>query len=158
MFSRKKSAETCIPVLLDEPLTSESCTKLIMELLKYILYQKQQIPFSYDTLTQLQTRFKPADRNFSSTNMLTSSLQQIYDNLVCQLHLGNCDVREVVIVIGATTLSPKLYIRLELPDEILSSRNHMEYQHSNRKPLLNLMRYTPVLIFIEKLKLFSIRF
>lgn len=147
MFTRKKQSETCIPVALDEPLTSDSCSTLIMELIKYILYQKQQIPFTYDTLTQLQTRLKPTDRNSCSAKTIMSSVRSISDNLTSQLHSGSCDIKEVVIVVGATTVSPKLSIRLELPDTILSSRSHMEYHHSSRKPLLNLMRFSSFVFF-----------
>ncbi|XP_043272965.1 MAD2L1-binding protein [Venturia canescens] len=140
MFARKKQYETCISVSLDEPLTSDSCSKLIMEFIKYILYEKEQIPFSFDTLTELQTRLKPNDKNASSTKTVLAALRNISENLTSQLHTNGCEVREVIVIIGATMLSPKLCVRLELPQEILNSRCHMEYQHSSRKPLLNLMR------------------
>lgn len=140
MFGRKKQPETCISVTLDEPLTSDSCTKLIMELIKYILYQKEQIPFSCDTLTQLQSRFKPTDKNANSTKNLFTTLRNISENITSEFHNKGCEVREVVVIIGATMVSPKLCVRVELPSEILNSQRHMESQHSSRKPLLNLMR------------------
>lgn len=140
MFTRKQTGQTSITVDLEESLTSDSCSKLITELIKYILYQKQQIPFSCDTLIQMQTRTKPTDRNFSSTNILLNTLNNITQQLTTQLHLIDCNVKEVLIIIGATTISPKFCLKFELPSEILSSRKHLEYQHSYRKPLLQLMR------------------
>ncbi|XP_015117633.1 MAD2L1-binding protein [Diachasma alloeum] len=140
MFGRTKCKEVPILVELEEQLTSDSCAKIITELMKYVLYQKQQIPFSCDSLVQLQTRFKPNDRNYGFTRNLFSALESISGELTEQLHLGGCDVKEVVIVIGATTISPKFLVRVEIPGNILSSRRHMEYQHSYRKPLLTLMR------------------
>ncbi|XP_011303462.1 MAD2L1-binding protein [Fopius arisanus] len=140
MFGRTKCKEVPILVELEEQLTSDSCAKIITELIKYILYQKQQIPFSWDSLVQLQPRFKPNDRNYGFTKNLFASLESISGELTEQLHLGGCDVKEVVMLIGATTISPKFLIRVEIPGNILSSRRHMEFQHSYRKPLLTLMR------------------
>ncbi|CAL7949599.1 unnamed protein product [Xylocopa violacea] len=102
--------------MLDEPLTSNNCVKLVTELLKYILYQKQQIPFSYDSLCQLH--MKPTDRNSSSGSK----------------------IKEIAILIGATIVSPKLYIKMEFPPNILNSQEHYECKHASRKILLSLMR------------------
>ncbi|XP_076284282.1 MAD2L1-binding protein [Lasioglossum baleicum] len=129
-----------INVELDEPLTTDACVKLVIELLKYILYQKQQIPFTYDSLTQLQTNLKPMDRNSASIKTLLKSLKDTSEQLSSQFHLNNCKIKEIAIIIGATIISPKLHIRLELPSDILNSQEHYEYKHASRKPLLNLMR------------------
>lgn len=126
--------------MLDEPLTSDSCTKVVMELIKYILYQKQQIPFTYEALAQFQTSVKVTDRNAVSFKALSSTLKNVSDHLSSQFFLKGCDIKEVAIILGATILSPKLYIRIELPPYVLNSKQHKEYQHSSRKPLLKLMR------------------
>ncbi|KAK2576445.1 hypothetical protein KPH14_005777 [Odynerus spinipes] len=140
MFSKIKKCDTDINVILDEPLTSDSCTKLIIELIKYVLYQKQQIPFAYDSLVQLQAKVKKTDRNSSFIKTLLNSLKNVSDHLSSELLLKGCIVKEVVIIVGATILSPKLQITLELPTQILDSLCHAECQHSSQKPLLNLMR------------------
>ena len=132
--------ETALSVKLDEPLTSEGCLKLIVELLKYLLYNKQQIPCSYDSLAQVQAKAKPTDRNFLNIEHFLHSLCDVSNNLNSQFHTHDCIVREVLIIIGATIFSPKLCIRVELPGNILNSRLHSERYHPSRKPLLNLMR------------------
>ena len=129
-----------INVTLDEPLTSNTCVKLVTELLKYILYQKQQIPFTYESLTQLQANVKPTDRNSSTIKSLLSCLKSTSEHLNSQFHLAGCKVKEIAILIGATIITPKLHIRLEFPSDILSSREHFECKHISRKPLLSLMR------------------
>ncbi|XP_031831303.1 MAD2L1-binding protein [Nomia melanderi] len=129
-----------INVKLDEPLTSNACVKLVIELLKYILYQKQQIPFAYESLTQLQMNMKSTDRNLISIKKLLQSLKNTSEQLSSQFHLTNCKVKEIAILIGATIISPKLHIKLELPSDILNSQEHYECKHASRKPLLNLMR------------------
>ncbi|XP_011647291.1 MAD2L1-binding protein isoform X2 [Pogonomyrmex barbatus] len=129
-----------IDVMLDEPLTSDSCTKVVMELIKYILYQKQQIPFTYEALFQYQTSVKATDRNAVSFKTLSSTLKSVSDHLSSQFFLKGCDIKEVAILLGATILSPKLYIGIELPSYVLNSKQHKEHQHSSRKPLLKLMR------------------
>ncbi|EFN85910.1 MAD2L1-binding protein [Harpegnathos saltator] len=140
MFSRNKKVETDIDVLLDEPLTSESCTKVVIELIKYILYQKQQIPFAYEALAQFQKSMKATDRNTVPFKTLTNTLKSVSDNLFSQFFLKGCDMQEIAILIGATLSSPKLCIRIELPSYVLNSKQHEEYQHSSRKPLVKLMR------------------
>ncbi|CAL7949598.1 unnamed protein product [Xylocopa violacea] len=127
-----------INVMLDEPLTSNNCVKLVTELLKYILYQKQQIPFSYDSLCQLH--MKPTDRNSSSVRTLLNSLKTTSEHLISQFHLKGSKIKEIAILIGATIVSPKLYIKMEFPPNILNSQEHYECKHASRKILLSLMR------------------
>ncbi|XP_068981461.1 MAD2L1-binding protein [Bombus flavifrons] len=127
-----------INVMLDEHLTSHSCVKLVIELLKYILYQKQQIPFTYDSLSKLQ--MKSTDRNSSDIKTLLNSLRSTSEQLNSQFHLKGCKIKEIAILIGATIISPRLHIRIEFPSDILSSQEHLECKHASRKPLLSLMR------------------
>lgn len=127
-----------INVILDERLTSNSCVKLVIELLKYILYQKQQIPFTYDSLNQLQ--MKLTDRNLSSIKSLLNSLKNTSEELNSQFHIRGCKIKEIAILIGATIVSPRLHVRVEFPSDVLSSQDHHECKHASRKPLLNLMR------------------
>lgn len=140
MFSRDKKGETEINIMLDEPLTNDSCTKVVIELVKYVLYQKQQIPLAYDALAKCQTSVKTTDRNAASFKTFSSMLKNVSDHLSSQFFLKGCDVKEVAILLGATILSPKLCIAIELPSYILNSKQHKEYQHSSRKPLLKLIR------------------
>lgn len=140
MFSNIRKSETDINVILDEPLTSDSCTKLIIEFIKYVLYQKQQIPFTYDSLVHLQAKTKKSDRNSSFIKTLFNSLTNVSDHLTSELLLKKCEVKEILIIVGPTILSPKLQITLELPTQILDSFCHIECKHSAQKPLLSLMR------------------
>lgn len=140
MTSKGQGRETSIDVTLDEPLTSNSCVKLVLEFLKYILYQKQQIPFTCDSLALLQAKAKPTDRNAGSIKTLLNSLKTMSEHLHRQLHLDGCKVKEIAIIVGATIFSPKLHVRIELPQEILNSEDHFECKHAPRKPLLNLVR------------------
>ncbi|XP_046835980.1 MAD2L1-binding protein-like [Vespa velutina] len=140
MFSNIRKCETDINVILDEHLTSDSCTKLIIEFIKYVLYQKQQIPFTYDSLVHLQARTKKSDRNSSFIKTLLNSLTNVSDHLSSELLLKDCEVKEILIIVGPTIISPKLQITLELPTHILDSLCHIECKHSSQKPLLNLMR------------------
>jgi hypothetical protein len=140
MFRIKKKTDCHISVDLEEPLTGYACSQLIIEIVKYVIYQKQQIPLSCDSLTKLHANSKPTDRNFSSMQNLIDSLYNISSQLALQFNLDNCEIKEIVIVVGATIVSPKLCIIVELPLKILNSNIHLEYQHSSRKPLLTVMR------------------
>ena len=140
MFRSLRKTESHISVNLEEPLTGHACSQLVIELVKYIMYQKQQVPLSCDSLIKLHANSKPSDRNYSSMKSLVDSLSSISDQLSLQLKLADCNVKEIVIVIGATIASPKLIVRVQLPELILNSVTHKEYQHSYRKPLLSVMR------------------
>ncbi|KAL7294720.1 hypothetical protein TKK_0012014 [Trichogramma kaykai] len=140
MMKNSKRTESNISVDLDEPLTGESCSQLVMELVKYVMYQKQQIPLSCDSLMKLHKTSKSTDRNFSLMQKLVDSLANVSHQLNSQFARNECDVKEILIIIGATTFSPKLCIRIELPYSILSSRNHSSCHHSSRKILLNVMK------------------
>lgn len=140
MFSRKKSVETEIPVQLEEPLTTDSCLKVVMELLKYLLYEKEQIPFSYDSMQLYKMKIQPGDKNYSSFEKLFTSLDTLSKELTSQFYIRGCDMKEIVIAFGATINTPRIIVRVELPSKILNSRRHKGYQHNSRKPLINLMR------------------
>ncbi|XP_066599820.1 MAD2L1-binding protein-like isoform X3 [Prorops nasuta] len=139
MSSKKQNREKDICVEFEELLTSDSCVVLVTEFLKYILYQKQQIPFTCDSLTLLQVKVKPNDRNHISIKTLLSSVQIVSEQLSSQFVLENCKIKEIVIIIGATVISPKVCIRLELPPAVLNSKKGLLKQ-CPRKPLLKLMR------------------
>ncbi|XP_012273387.1 MAD2L1-binding protein [Orussus abietinus] len=140
MSPKNAKSEIEIAVKLEEPLTSGSCSKLAIELIKYLLYQKQQVPFSYECLTQLQAKAKPTDKNFSSIKAVLNTLENVSEHLTLQLQREDCNIKEIVVVIGATIVSPKFCVRVEISPKILSNRNHMDCQHSSRKPLVNLMK------------------
>lgn len=148
-----------INVTLDELLTSNNCVKLVIELLKYILYQKQQIPFTYDSLSQLQ--MKSTDRNLSSIKTLLNTLKSTSEQLNLQFHLKNCKIKEIAILIGATIISPKLHVRIIFPSDILNSQEHFECKHASKKPLLNLMRLVKksyITFYYLLLKYYNIKF
>ena len=138
--TKNKKDDFHITIDLDEPMTGDTCSKLIMEVVKYILYQKQQIPMSYDTLTKLFANSKPSDRNYTMMQNLFTTLCNVSDQLAAQFIQEKCNVREILIVVGPTVVSPKFCLRFEVPVGVLSSREHSEYQHSYRKPLLNVMK------------------
>lgn len=140
MLRLPQKIEKCIPVNLEEPLTGYACSRLIIEIVKYIMYQKQQIPLSYDSIVKFHANSKPSDRNFSSMQSLVNSLDNVSDHLASQFSIEGCEIKEVLVIVGATIISPKLCIRFELPSNVLCSKTHTDYQHSFRKPLLNVMR------------------
>lgn len=129
-------------VKFQEPLTSESCCKLILELVKYLLYQKQQIPVTYEYLLSLgaSSAGGASDRCFTTARGTLACLQNISDHLSAELSRGSGVVKEIAISMGATILSPKLCVRVSLPLGILNGRSHRSQQHPTRKPLLSLMR------------------
>ncbi|XP_058803149.1 uncharacterized protein LOC131671047 [Phymastichus coffea] len=140
MFRHNIVRESFIPVDLEEPLTGQACTEMVIEIIKYIMYQKQQIPLSCDSLMKLHANSKPTDRNFSLMQNLVSSMYNVSSHLSSQFNIEDCTVKEILIVIGATIVSPKISIRLELPDSILNSKMHLRHQHSVRKALLSVMK------------------
>lgn len=58
--------ESVIETEFKDVLTGSSCTTLIAELIKYILYHKQQLPYTFDRLKYVITKHHSAESPVSN--------------------------------------------------------------------------------------------
>lgn len=135
----------------DYILTPTSCSLLVENLVKSLLYQKTQIPYTYNWLasTIKRRRYrqehteseKPTGSNqFKIENQyrIASKLYDCLEDLVKGLskELSTSSVNEILIIFGPTPLCPKEVCRIKLPSlatghfEEIHKTEALKYQHN----------------------------
>lgn len=71
---RKVQEEGCVDVVLPGTVTQEGCCRFVSEILKCILYQRQQLPMTYDQLVYSQKKqqatMQVSNKNDASTHQM----------------------------------------------------------------------------------------
>ncbi|XP_004473131.1 MAD2L1-binding protein [Dasypus novemcinctus] len=113
-----------VPVVFPGPVSQEGCCRFTCELLKHVMYQRQQLPLPYEQLkhfyrktTQAEDVVRKKPRTTAETN--SSKCQQALAELESVLsHLEGLFSRtlvpRVLILLGGTALSPKEFYELDL--------------------------------------------
>lgn len=70
-----------IEINLSDILTRTSCAVLVCELIKYLIYQREQIPYTYERLKYLITKRKELMSKVSNLYFQTSLLFSVYNNV-----------------------------------------------------------------------------
>ncbi|XP_072133757.1 MAD2L1-binding protein [Mobula birostris] len=111
-------AEAELPVLFPGQVTRKSCCRLVCELLKHVLYQRQQLPLPYDQLAFFTKRECPPDdcsvlsrsikneqSNCKKSQKMLLELDEVFQNLEAMftLTLVPC----VHILMGGSVVNPK---------------------------------------------------
>ncbi|KAK6639587.1 hypothetical protein RUM43_007860 [Polyplax serrata] len=146
MNSTVSASDSCtIETELKDILTIESCTTLVAELIKFILYRKQQLPYTFDRLKYLITKknSKEMQENASSVPSSVERQFKIAENGLETLELlfektreeladskKGC-ISEVALLFGSTPMTPKQVYIIHLPKLCLdhSAKNHPERKH-----------------------------
>ncbi|XP_049788610.1 MAD2L1-binding protein isoform X2 [Schistocerca nitens] len=100
--------DLCKPITVNIMTPShEPSSVIVIKTIKYILYQRQQIPFTYEFLMDLALKGKAVlnDSKIKEGANVRQELDQ------CNNHL----VPEVMIILGSTPMSPKEVYRIILP-------------------------------------------
>ncbi|XP_043543295.1 MAD2L1-binding protein [Chiloscyllium plagiosum] len=107
-----------LPVLFPGPVSADSCCRLVCELLKHVLYQRQQLPLPYQQLaffsrtdsgladnSMLSHSRKNEQNNCKKFQKVLSELDEIFQNLeaLFMLTLVPC----VHILLGGNIVNPK---------------------------------------------------
>ncbi|XP_037698823.1 MAD2L1-binding protein isoform X2 [Choloepus didactylus] len=123
-----------VPVVFPGPVSQEGCCQFTCELLKHIMYQRQQLPLPYEQLKHFYRKQPPQAedivRKKPRTNAETSSrkCQQALAELESVLsHLEGFFARtlvpRVLILLGGSALSPKEFYELDLTQLAPDSRD-----------------------------------
>lgn len=117
----------------DLPLTPFTCAMLVNEIIKYLIYEKCQIPYTYYYLKSLVKDAK----NVSETNIIATKHQNIvaaYDtlenimlNIYSEFKCSENIIRRVLIIFGATPFCAKQVYSVNIP---LISHDHVESNHA----------------------------
>ncbi|XP_065211823.1 uncharacterized protein LOC135839635 [Planococcus citri] len=155
---KNKSVEFNVEV--NDIITPSSCSSMVIEFIKYIIYQKQLIPYNYERLKMYVPRGQTlvdsmkdsdqGDRSFRSKHFVVldkylHKTRDAYNSLEKIFHLineeltstGSDRVEEIVIMLGTSFLNPQEVFRIRIPS---LNYSHLDKHHSTRKNCRNLFR------------------
>ncbi|KAF7463011.1 MAD2L1-binding protein isoform X2 [Marmota monax] len=119
------SRDCLVPVVFPGPVSQEGCCRFTCELLKHIMYQRQQLPLPYEQLKHFYRKPSPQAENAVrkkprvTTEASNRKCQQALAELESVLsHLEELFARtlvpRVLILLGGSALSPKEFYELDL--------------------------------------------
>ncbi|XP_066215421.1 MAD2L1-binding protein [Saccopteryx leptura] len=114
-----------VPVVFPGPVSQEGCCRFTCELLKHVMYQRQQLPLPYEQLKRFYRKPSPQAEDmvkkkpWAPTEASNRKCQQTLAELESVLsHLESLFARTVVprvlILLGGSALSPKEFYELDL--------------------------------------------
>ncbi|XP_054263811.1 MAD2L1-binding protein-like isoform X3 [Macrosteles quadrilineatus] len=159
-MNRLKSFEPIqIEITLTDLITPKSCSMFVAELIKFIVFSKQQIPYPYERLKMFVTKrieqqkileLSNTQKDFGTSHGITFLMEKHYKKVEeayrildstfkCIEHelmkSTDCSIDEIVLLFGATPLSPRDVYRIKIPPLTFG---HCESQHVWRKQIANL--------------------
>ncbi|XP_075411148.1 MAD2L1-binding protein [Tenrec ecaudatus] len=126
-----------VPVVFPGPVSPEGCCRFTCELIKHIMYQRQQLPLPYEQLKHFYrkpaqaedvVRKKPWTAAETSSRMCQQALAEL-ESVFSHLEslFARTLVPRVLILLGGSVLSPKEFYELDLsrlvPDSMEQSIN-----------------------------------
>ncbi|XP_051008855.1 MAD2L1-binding protein [Acomys russatus] len=114
-----------VPVVFPGPVSQEGCCQFTCELLKHVMYQRQQLPLPYEQLKHFYRKSSPQAEDTArkkprvTSEMNSRKCQQALAELESVLsHLedffARTPVPRVLILLGGNALSPKEFYELDL--------------------------------------------
>ena len=129
--------------VVDTVVTPLSCSIVTNEIIKYLLYQKSQIPYPYSWLKNVVNRRRikleedgdedafgnnlRVARQFHIVSTAYDTLEEIMKNLQMEFQGEECNVTDILLVFGATLYTPKEIFLIKLPKVI---RGHLDQVHA----------------------------
>ncbi|KAG6449932.1 hypothetical protein O3G_MSEX006353 [Manduca sexta] len=142
------------PVLVNlnigDQLTSTSCGHVVVELIKFIVYQRLQIPYSYQWLKQVINKKKESinldqkesfqsERHFHVASTALANLDFTLKSILQEIS-GSSIPLEVCIALGATPVTCKEVYRLLLPTICHKPQCHSSLIATDQKIQRNIFR------------------
>ncbi|XP_014372038.2 uncharacterized protein LOC106721588 [Papilio machaon] len=148
MSACKKSMPVIIKLDIGDQLTSISCGHIVVELIKFIAYQRLQIPYSYQWLKQVVNKKRQcieakdtfqSEKHFHVASSALENLDFIIKSLLKEID-GPTVPGEVCIALGGTPDTSKEVYRLLLPSYCHKSQCHSKHIASDQKIQMNVFR------------------
>ncbi|KAG7462901.1 hypothetical protein MATL_G00189620 [Megalops atlanticus] len=118
--AQKNREDGCVAVVFPGTVTQDSCCKFVCEILKCVLYQRQQLPMTYDQLVFFQKRqqaasssedgvgWRPAKPNGWDWRRCQRTLQELEEVLQqLETFFSLSLVPRVLLLLGGTIMLPK---------------------------------------------------
>ncbi|XP_014067408.2 MAD2L1-binding protein isoform X2 [Salmo salar] len=130
---RRAREEGCVEVVFPGLVTQEGCCRFVSEILKCILYQRQQLPMTYDQLVYSQKRQQAAMQavgwrpgqstaeglDWRRCQRTLQDLEQVLQQLEVLFSLSL--VPRVLLLVGGSLLLPKEQYEVNMEDVILAA-------------------------------------
>ncbi|XP_062286986.1 MAD2L1-binding protein [Scomber scombrus] len=131
---RKAQEEGCVNVVLPGTVTQEGCCRFVSEILKFILYQRQQLPMTYDQLVYSQKKqlatmqdkdvvsrrpAQSADMGRRKCQQTLQELEEVLQQLEVLFSLSK--VPRVLLLMGGSLVLPKELYEINMEALILAS-------------------------------------
>uniref|UniRef100_A0A8D8WXY6 MAD2L1-binding protein n=1 Tax=Cacopsylla melanoneura TaxID=428564 RepID=A0A8D8WXY6_9HEMI len=154
-MSNNKNKVTLDISLGDSIITHKSCSLMVTELVKYIIHQKQLIPYPYEVLKYYVNKRKDLENNsecpelgqlrsniaseryFKQTSDAIETIESFLESISHEIMTCSTQLSEVVLLLGSNPVSPHYVFQIVLP---CLSVGHSDAYHSTRKPLDRLMK------------------
>ncbi|XP_006860562.1 PREDICTED: MAD2L1-binding protein [Chrysochloris asiatica] len=114
-----------VPVVFPGPVSQEGCCRFTCELLKHVMYQRQQLPLPYEQIKHFyrkpspqaedMVRKKPwtaAETSSKKCQQTLAELESVFSHL--EGFFARTLVPRVLILLGGSSLSPKEFYELDL--------------------------------------------
>lgn len=145
---QKREIKIAVTELILTPLT---CASIINEILKQLIYQKSQIPYSYSWVKSAISRRKTEPNKLKVSTDITvqrhhdivstafNALENIMQNIKSEFKDNEQDIKQVCILFGSTIYTAKEAYIIEIPQ---LAKNHLEENHVylNSKKQHNILR------------------
>uniref|UniRef100_A0A8D2JAE8 MAD2L1 binding protein n=1 Tax=Varanus komodoensis TaxID=61221 RepID=A0A8D2JAE8_VARKO len=114
-----------VSVVFPGSVTREGCFRFTCELLKHVLYQRQQLPLPYEQLAIFHRRQLPRPQAYPKDQVSNKKCQQVLNDLEGVFHhleimFSLTLVPRVLILLGGTAVSPKELYEINLQDVSVS--------------------------------------
>lgn len=129
----------------DIVLTPLTCAVLVNEIIKFLVYQKSQIPYPYNWLKSVVTRKRKSlelkgieassnlsvERHYKIASLAYDTVEEIMSSIKTEFKDSIRSIREVLIIFGATPYTPKEVFRINFP---MLHDDHIEANHIKSIP------------------------
>ncbi|XP_072296592.1 uncharacterized protein [Eucyclogobius newberryi] len=131
---RGAQEEGCVNVVFPGTVTQDGCCQFVSEILKCVLYQRQQLPMTYDQLVHTQKKrqasmqdkdtvsrkpVQAADMDWRKSEQTLQELEEVLQQLEELFCLSR--VPRVLLLMGGTTVLPKELYEINMEALVLAS-------------------------------------
>ncbi|XP_040906414.1 MAD2L1-binding protein [Toxotes jaculatrix] len=131
---RRAQVEGCVKIIFPGTVTQEGCCRFVSEILKCILYQRQQLPMTYDQLVYSQKKqqasvqdkdtvsrrpVQSADMNWRKCQQTLQELEEVLQQLEVLFSLSR--VPRVLLLMGGSLVLPKELYEINMEALVLAS-------------------------------------
>ncbi|KRT78324.1 hypothetical protein AMK59_7289, partial [Oryctes borbonicus] len=124
----------------DIVVTPLTCTSIVNEIIKFLVYQKSQIPYPYNWLQTVITRKRKStgpeniptsnnlfvERHYKTASIAYDTIEAITKGIKIEFKNSFQYIKEVLIIFGTTLYTAKEVFRINMP---ILQRNHIEANH-----------------------------